>query len=146
MKSRGNPKRKALFTKQWRYGPQKYLDFVTAYQAGLYNVVALGSASYTDELICTLEDSPYVSRIAFALDNDETGINRTKTLIDRLKARANLEKKYAVAFIKNGVKDLDEAINAGVKTLEEAYDVLSLFEYSLQFLVNTYEQYYNHPL
>ena len=116
-----------------------YLDFVTAYQAGIYNVIALGSASFTDELIDLLEDSPYISKVAFALDNDETGIKRTKTLIDRLKARTNLEKKYAVAFIKNGVKDLDEAINAGVKTLEEAYDVLSLFEYSLQFLVNTYE-------
>ena len=26
-----------------------YLDFVTAYQAGIYNVIALGSASFTDD-------------------------------------------------------------------------------------------------
>ena len=83
--------------------------------------MALGSASYTDELILELEDSPYVSRIAFALDNDETGINRTKSLIDRLKSMNNLEKKYAVAFMKADAKDLDEAINLGLESLEEIY-------------------------
>lgn len=105
----------------------------------MYNVVALGSASYTDDLIATLEDSPYVSRIAFALDNDETGINRTKSLIDRLKSMNNLEKKYAVAFMKADAKDLDEAINAGLESLDDIYKTMTLFEYSLQFLLNTYE-------
>ena len=40
----------------------------------------------------------------------------------------NLEKKYAVAFMKADAKDLDEAINAGLESLDDIYKTMTLFE------------------
>ena len=41
--------------------------------------------------------------------------------------------------MKADAKDLDEAINAGLESLDDIYKTMTLFEYSLQFLLNTYE-------
>lgn len=112
-----------------------YLDFVTAYQAGIYNVGALGSASFTDEILDVLEKVPQIKRVAIALDNDDTGEKRTKTLVDRLKARNDLEKKYSVAFYKTQYKDLDEAIIAGITNLDDIYEFNSMFEYNLKYMI-----------
>lgn len=112
-----------------------YLDFVTAYQAGIYNVGALGSASFTDELVDFLEDTAYINKIAIALDNDVTGEKRTKSLIERLSLRKNLEKKYAVAFYKTEYKDVDEAINAGITDLKDIFEINTLFQYNLKYQI-----------
>lgn len=114
-----------------------YIDFVSAYQAGFRNVVALGSASFTDEHIELLERDNNIDKIAIALDNDTTGKKRTEDLINRFKLR-KLKKTYVVAVNKSDkYKDLDEAIQDKIKSntrlnLREMYDIIDLFEFELR--------------
>lgn len=116
---------------------QKYLDFVTAYQNGIYNVLALGSASFTDEGLEFLEDSHYIKRIAFALDQDKVGKERTNSIVDRIRSNNNLEKKYFIANYKEEGKDLDEIINYEVErgevpTLDKIFDFKTLFDFVIE--------------
>lgn len=114
-----------------------YIDFVSAYQAGFRNIVALGSASFTDEHINILEKDTNIDKIAIALDNDATGKKRTEDLINRFKLR-KLKKTYVVAVNKsNKYKDLDEAIQDKLKNneklnLRDMYDIINLFEFELR--------------
>lgn len=114
-----------------------YIDFVSAYQAGFRNVVALGSASFTDEHIELLERDINIDKIAIALDNDATGKKRTEDLINRFKMR-KLKKTYVVAVNKSDkYKDLDEAIQDKEKNneklnLREMYEIIDLFEFELR--------------
>jgi DNA primase len=115
-----------------------YLDFVTAYQHKMYNVVALGSASFTDEHINVLENSFYVNKVSFALDEDSTGKERTKSIIERLKNNQNLTVKYSVAESKKPGKDLDEILNTytDIDDIEEIYEIRSLFKYTIDNLID----------
>jgi len=114
-----------------------YIDFVSAYQAGFRNVVALGSASFTDEHIELLERDINIDKVAIALDNDATGKKRTEDLINRFKMR-KLKKTYVVAVNKSDkYKDLDEAIQDKEKNneklnLREMYEIIDLFEFELR--------------
>ena len=113
-----------------------YIDFVTAYQKGFRNVVALGSASFTDEHIAFLEKNKNINKIAIALDNDKTGNKRTDSLIERFKNK-KLNKDYVVAINKmSQYKDLDEILNNSEDdlTLIDIYDIYNLFEYELKKL------------
>lgn len=112
-----------------------YIDEVTTYQYGYTQFVALGSASLTDEHIKIIERNPKIENIAFALDNDETGRKRMKSLIDRLKAMKT-SKKYKFAVYKTSGKDLDEILNeAGKKiSLQDIFELKSLFDYELMNL------------
>ncbi|MGL5711137.1 MAG: toprim domain-containing protein [Cetobacterium sp.] len=119
-----------------------YADMITAYQAGLRNIGALGSASFTDEHIAFLESSPYVKKIAVALDNDKVGKARTKKLIDRITSQTDkLDNKYFVAHYKEEGKDLDEIINHFINEkeevdLEKIFDTKTIFEYSIENLID----------
>ena len=113
-----------------------YIDFVTAYQKGFRNIVALGSASFTDEHIAFLEKNKNINKIAIALDNDKTGSKRTDSLIERFKNK-KLNKDYVVAINKiSHYKDLDEILNNSEDdlTLIDIYNIYNLFEYELKKL------------
>ena len=116
-----------------------YIDEVTTYQYGYTQFVALGSASLTDEHIKIIERNSKIENVAFALDNDETGRKRMKSLIERLKT-IKTTKKYKFAVYKKEGKDLDEILNeAGKKIpLSDIFELKSLFDYELMKLKDEY--------
>ncbi|MGL5315373.1 MAG: toprim domain-containing protein [Paraclostridium sp.] len=112
-----------------------YLDFVTAYQSGIGNVVALGSASFTDEQISIIERSPEIKSVAIALDSDKTGIERTKSILERL-LKIKTTKIYKFAQYKDSSKDLDEAINSdkSIISTDMIFDLIDMFEFELKVI------------
>lgn len=120
------------------YIVEGYLDFVSAYQAGEYNIMALGSASFTDEGLEFLEESNYIKKIAFALDHDKTGQDRTNSIVERLTAPNKvLEKKYFIAEYKEAGKDLDEIINNTLLAdekinLENIFNLKTMFDFVIE--------------
>ena len=116
-----------------------YIDFVSAYQYGFRNVVALGSASFTDEHIEFLEKERNISKVAIALDNDTTGMKRTESLIERFKNK-QLKKDYIVAINKfPQYKDLDETLTKTTERLKmkDIYETFSVFEFELRKIKET---------
>ncbi|MGL5713226.1 MAG: toprim domain-containing protein [Paraclostridium sp.] len=109
-----------------------YLDFVTAYQAGIRNVVALGSASFTDEQISIIERSRLIKSAAIALDSDKIGIERTKSILNRL-LKVNTTKNYKFAEYKNTSKDIDEAINEdkSIINTDMLFNLIDMFDFEL---------------
>jgi DNA primase catalytic core len=109
-----------------------YIDFITAYQKGYRNVVALGSASFTDDHISIIEKDKKIKSVAIALDHDITGQNRTYTLFERIKGRDTV-KKYLFAVYRSEGKDLDEIINASetIIPLAEIFDFKTMFDYEI---------------
>ncbi|MGL6098630.1 MAG: toprim domain-containing protein, partial [Fusobacteriaceae bacterium] len=122
-----------------------YLDFVTAYQAGIKNVVALGSASFTDEQISIIERSSEIKSVAIALDSDKVGMDRTKSILERL-LRTKTTKIYKFAEGKNSSKDIDEAINEdkSIINTDMLFNFIDMFEFELKIIKeetnNTFDQ------
>lgn len=118
-----------------------YIDGITAYQKGYTNIVALGSASFTDEHIKIIERDRKISSVAIALDQDKTGRARMIKIMERLK-NMSTRKNYTFAVYKTGGKDLDEILNSseGKLKLKEIFDFKSIFEYELMNLVNSEEE------
>lgn len=112
-----------------------YVDAVTAYEKGYTNIVALGSASFTDEHIRIIERDNRIKNIAVALDNDETGKKRMNSLIERLKENKTT-KDYKFAVYKEKGKDIDEILNnnVGKIPLNEIWDFLTMFDFELKNL------------
>lgn len=111
-----------------------YIDAVTPYQHGIRKVAALGSASFTKEHLEFLEKENRINRIAFALDNDTIGNKRTEKIVEAIQGM-KLRKTYWLAINKTRFKDLDEALNSGeVKSINDIYDIVSLFDYEIQKL------------
>lgn len=112
-----------------------YLDFVSAYQAGIGNVVALGSASFTDDQIAIIERSPEIKSVAMALDSDKVGVARTKSILERL-LKIKTVKTYKFAQYKDSSKDLDEAINSdkSIISTDMIFDLIDMFEFELKVL------------
>ncbi|MGL4452464.1 MAG: toprim domain-containing protein [Sarcina sp.] len=110
-----------------------YIDFVTGYQAGMRNIVAIGSASFTDDHIALIERSRDIKTAAIALDADKTGKKRTEGILDRL-LKIKTTKTYKFAVYKNDFKDLDETIieNPGIKKTSEVFDLMTIFDFELQ--------------
>ncbi|MGL6100196.1 MAG: toprim domain-containing protein [Fusobacteriaceae bacterium] len=112
-----------------------YIDFVTAYQAGIRNVIAIGSASFTDDHIGFIERNNEIKSVAIALDSDKVGIERTKSILERLVKRSTI-KIYKFAEYKNSSKDIDEAINED-KTIintDMLFNFIDMFEFELKVL------------
>lgn len=112
-----------------------YIDAVTAYEKGYTNIIALGSASFTDEHIKIIERDNRIKTVAIALDNDETGKKRMASLIERLKENKTI-KEYKFAVYKEKGKDIDEILNVHDKKvpLTEIWDFLSMFDFELKNL------------
>ncbi|CAL7879571.1 toprim domain-containing protein [Fusobacterium necrophorum] len=111
-----------------------YIDAVTPYQHGIRKVIALGSASFTKEHLEFLEKENRINRIAFALDNDKIGNQRTEKIVEAIKGM-KLRKNYSLAINKTKFKDLDEALNSGeINSVNEVYDIVGLFDYEIQKL------------
>ncbi|MGL5716936.1 MAG: toprim domain-containing protein, partial [Paraclostridium sp.] len=112
-----------------------YLDFVTAYQAGIKNVVALGSASFTDDQIAIIERSRTIKSVAIALDSDKTGTERTKSILSRL-VKTQTTKIYKFAEYKKSSKDIDEAINsdASILSTDDIFNLIDMFEFELMVI------------
>ncbi|MGL5716544.1 MAG: toprim domain-containing protein [Cetobacterium sp.] len=110
-----------------------YIDFVTGYQAGMRNIVAIGSASFTDDHIATIERSRDIKTAAIALDADKTGKKRTEGILDRL-LKIKTTKTYKFAVYKNDFKDLDETIieNPEIKKTSEVFELMTIFDFELQ--------------
>lgn len=124
------------------YVVEGYMDAITAYQAGLRNVVAIGSASFTDQHIDFLERSSNIKKVAITLDNDATGKKRTEKLIERITSQSEkLDNKYFIANYKLEGKDLDELINELKEKNEEInlnniFDCKTIFEYTIENLIS----------
>lgn len=121
-----------------------YIDAVTAYQYGFRQIVAIGSASFTDDHIKIIESSNNIQDVAIALDNDKVGKARMNKIIDRLKEQKT-SKEYKFAVCLSDKKDLDEIINNSLSEnkqvqLSNIYELKSLFDFELS---NIKEQYGN---
>lgn len=77
------------------------MDFITAYDKGLYNVVALGSSNMTFEQFALL--TRYTDNIILLLDNDDAGNAGSDKIIKNFGKYANIKKGELPA----GYKDLD---------------------------------------
>lgn len=112
-----------------------YIDAITAYQYGYRQIIAIGSASFTDDHIKIIEKNPKIEKVAIALDNDTTGKLRMESLIERLKSHKTI-KEYKFAVYKETGKDLDQILNEhGNKiSLGKIYELKSLFDYELMNL------------
>lgn len=112
-----------------------YVDAVTAYEKGYSNIVALGSASFTDEHIRIIERDNRIKNVAIALDNDVTGKSRMNSMISRLKNNKTT-KDYKFAVYKEEGKDIDEILNSiGHKVpLTDIWDFLTMFDFELKNL------------
>ena len=112
-----------------------YIDAVTAYEKGYTNIVALGSASFTDEHIRIIERDNRIKNVAIALDNDATGKSRMNSMITRLKNNKTT-KDYKFAVYKEDGKDIDEILNSiGHKVpLTDIWDFLTMFDFELKNL------------
>lgn len=112
-----------------------YVDAVTAYEKGYRNIVALGSASFTDEHIRIIERDNRIKNVAIALDNDVTGKSRMNSMISRLKNNKTT-KDYKFAVYKEEGKDIDEILNSiGHKVhLTDIWDFLTMFDFELKNL------------
>lgn len=116
-----------------------YIDAVSAYQKGYRNVVALGSASFTDEHISLLEKENRIKNVAFALDNDETGRKRMFSIVERLKNQKTTN-EYQFAIYKEQGKDLDEILKKFDKkvSLANIFELVSMFDYEIRCLKENY--------
>ena len=111
-----------------------YMDAVTAYSLGYTNIIALGSASFTDEHIQIIEKDTRIKTVSIALDNDDTGKKRMNNLIERLRNNKTI-KEYKFAVYKSKEKDIDELLKEkGKIPLSRIYDFLSMFEFELKNL------------
>lgn len=112
-----------------------YIDFVTAYQRGIRNIVAIGSASFTDEQISIIEVSKKIKTVAIALDFDTTGKKRTEKILDRL-LKIVTTKTYKFAVYKQGFKDVDETLinNPEFKKTGDMFELQDMFEFQLHIL------------
>ena len=110
-----------------------YIDFVTGYQAGMRNIVAIGSASFTDDHISIIERSKDIKTAAIALDADKTGKKRTQGILERL-LKIKTTKVYKFAVYKNDFKDLDETIieNPEIRKTGDVFDLMTIFDFELQ--------------
>lgn len=109
-----------------------YIDAITAYQFGYRQIVALGSASFTDDHIKIIENNSKIEKVSVALDNDKIGKQRMGTLIDRIKEQKT-NKEYKFAVYKESGKDIDQILNEhGQKVdLFSIFELKSLFDYEL---------------
>ena len=113
-----------------------YIDAVTAYQKGFRNIIALGSASFTQEHLNIIENSKEIRFPAITFDQDTTGIKRTQALVDRIKEHGNIRKKFFIAKYKEKGKDIDEILNLNVvKNFNEIFEYETLFQYSVSNLL-----------
>lgn len=109
-----------------------YLDFVTAYQKGYRDIIALGSASFTDDHIEIIERDKKIRAVSIALDQDKVGKDRTSKILERLKNKVT-NKKYLFACYKESGKDLDEILNSheGTVSLKTIFDLKTMFDYEI---------------
>lgn len=82
-----------------------YIDFVTMYQSGFKNVVAILGTAITDEQIKLLKK--YTNKVIIVFDSDLAGQCATKRAIEKLKA---YDIKYTNITLE-GANDVDEFIN-----------------------------------
>lgn len=110
-----------------------YIDFVTAFQRGLSNVVAIGSASFTDDHISIIERSREIKVAAIALDSDSVGRARTEKILERL-LKIKTTKVYKFAVYKNEFKDLDESLinNENFKRTSDVFELITIFDFELE--------------
>ena len=114
-----------------------YVDFVTAYGYGFRNIIALGSASFTEDHLMLLEKDERSRKVAFALDQDAVGELRMENVFtNMLKGRTDLSKSYMFARYKQQGKDLDEILVAsdGEEKVgyDDVFDFLTMFDYELE--------------
>lgn len=109
-----------------------YIDAVTAYQYGYRQIVALGSASFTDDHIKIIENSSKIEKVSVALDNDKIGKQRMATLIERIKEQKT-NKEYKFAVYKESGKDIDQILNEYGKKVDlfSIFELKTLFDYEL---------------
>lgn len=115
-----------------------YADFVSAYQEGFRNIVALGSASFTSEHLQIIEEAKEIKFPAITFDQDTTGMARAKSLAERIKENSDIRKKYFIAKYKEGSKDLDEILAVKkIKSFDEIFDYETLFQYAISNMLDT---------
>ena len=102
------------YAENWIIVVEGYIDFVTMYQAGFKNVVALIGTAITDEQVELIRK--YTNKVILIFDGDVAGQCATQRAIEKLKkygmeySNINLEK----------AKDVDEFINKyGAKKIRE---------------------------
>jgi DNA primase len=78
------------------------LDCISAYDKGIHNIVALGSANMTLEQMALL--LRYTDNINLMLDNDEAGFRGRERIIEKYSKFANIKNVY----LPEGYKDIDE--------------------------------------
>lgn len=112
-----------------------YIDFITAFQRGITNIVAIGSASFTDEHIEVIERTRQIKKVAIALDNDKVGKARTGKILERL-LKTKTIKEYSFAIYKNDYKDIDETLinNPDIMRTGQIFDLKTIFEFELEVL------------
>lgn len=112
-----------------------YLDVISAYQRGMHNVVAIGSAKFTDDQFEFLEKNTKVNSVTLMLDNDKAGAHgtlvATEMIVEKMNEGELLVNNYLIAkYTDKAFKDLDENIQC-YENEEEWYEDISLFSYYL---------------
>lgn len=116
-----------------------YMDCVTAYQKGFRNLVAICSTSFTDNHLSLIEKEQKMEKVAFALDSDKAGRDKTKSILEKLKESTPLLKEYTFAIYKEEGKDIDEIINSkDIKSIKDIFNFKTLFDYELMVLKEKY--------
>ena len=119
---------------QYIYAVEGYTDVVSAIQQKNYNVVSFNSSTLSDGHIALLRKSRAKSAV-FLADNDSTGKEKIKDLIDRAKEQNFSFVKIGV-FKNKELKDLDEQSKANPLTnIDDLVDIYDIFEYQAKLLI-----------
>ena len=95
----------AIIENGFVYLVEGQFDAIKAHEAGICNVVAIGSSNLSfDQFALLLR---YTNNIKLLLDNDEAGLSGRKKIMEKFGKYANIENM----FIPNGFKDVDELIS-----------------------------------
>ncbi len=102
------------------------MDVITAYQAGIKNVIASSGTALTEAQLKILQR--YTNDLIFCLDSDSAGVNAVYRAVE---IAERLGFNIRVAVIPSNYKDLDEVINdspgKAKKVIKDAVDVYDFY-------------------
>ena len=105
-----------------------YMDAISAYQAGITNVVATCGTALTMPHLKIL--SRYTKDLTFCFDSDSAGINATLRAIDMC---AQLDLNPKVAMLPEGNKDIDDLAKSGPDAVRKMMtDALPAYDFVIK--------------
>lgn len=112
-----------------------YMDAISAYQAGVSNVVATCGTALTITHLKIL--SRYTKDLTFCFDSDEAGINATLRAVEMCAA---LDLNPKVAMLPKGCKDIDDAAKLGPETVKGVVsNAIPAYDFIIETKSNRYD-------